>query len=70
MTTVRTRDGDLVEVAEHDCEQGWVESVTGAVRPCAVCRPDTIERLRRQRERSARSWIPVEAMSRAWGRPA
>jgi hypothetical protein len=60
----RTRDGDLVEPAEHDCDDGWTETAAGRPRPCATCRPDTAARLQDQRDRAARDWIPLAALRR------
>ena len=60
----RSRDGDLVEPPEHDCDNGWTEQMGGQLRPCEVCRPESLARIREQRERAARDWIPLEALRR------
>lgn len=58
----RQRDGDLTETPEHDCDDGWTTDLSGKPRPCPICRPDTVERLNDQRDRSARDWIPLAAL--------
>jgi hypothetical protein len=58
----RGRDGDLVEEPEHDCDDGWTDDRFGRPRPCPHCRPDTLDRLRDQRARAARDWIPPAAL--------
>jgi hypothetical protein len=60
----RTRDGDLVEPPEHDCDDGWTTDLSDRPRPCPICRPETVERLQDQRDRAARDWIPLEALRR------
>lgn len=58
----RQPTGDLVEPAEHHCDDGWTETASGRPRPCPTCRPDTLERLHDQRARAARDWIPMTAL--------
>jgi hypothetical protein len=58
----RTRDGDLVERPDHDCDDGWTHDTHDRPRPCPTCRPDTHERLHAQRQRAALDWLPLEAL--------
>lgn len=42
----------LEEPRPHRCDRGWLDTDTDTLRPCPVCRPELVERLRRQRDRS------------------
>lgn len=53
---MRTRDGDLVEAPSETspacfCHGGWLGPAS-LPSPCPTCRPDTVKRLRAERERA------------------
>jgi hypothetical protein len=41
----------LEEPRNHRCDSGWLDCDTDRLRPCPVCKPDLVERLRKQGRR-------------------